>query len=115
MASAERQASAIFNDITYSIANLTADSAWYYIVSFDSSGSFSRPLIDPLTGRCIGVIAKDGTRHFAERVVMATGAWTPSLVDLEGQCVSKASIPCNTFSRLSSPLTRRDVTCDIMS
>lgn len=37
------------------------------------------------------MIAKDGTRHFAERVVMATGAWTPSLVDLEGQCVSKAS------------------------
>ncbi|KAH8089005.1 FAD dependent oxidoreductase [Filobasidium floriforme] len=59
---------------------------------FGSSGSFSRPLIDPLTSRCIGVIAKDGTRHFAERVVMATGAWTPSLVDLEGQCVSKCWI-----------------------
>jgi sarcosine oxidase/L-pipecolate oxidase len=38
---------------------------------------------------CVGVLAADGTRWPADRVVLATGAWSPTLVDLEGQCVSK--------------------------
>lgn len=58
-----------------------------------STGSFLRPLVDEETQRCVGVKTKDGTSHYAERVVMATGAWTPGLVDLEGQCVSKVSSP----------------------
>jgi sarcosine oxidase/L-pipecolate oxidase len=56
------------------------------------SGTFDRPILDPATGRCVGVIAKDGSRYAAERVVMATGAWSPSLIDLKGQCVSKVSL-----------------------
>jgi glycine/D-amino acid oxidase-like deaminating enzyme len=55
------------------------------------SGTFDCPIIDERTGRCQGVITKDGTKHLADRVVMATGAWTPSLVNLENQCVSKVS------------------------
>ena len=63
-----------------------------------SAGSFRRPIVDESTGKCIGVETKDGARHLAERVIMATGAWTPSLVDLKGQCVSKASFPRQTRS-----------------
>ncbi|KAI5450195.1 hypothetical protein NCC49_003344 [Naganishia albida] len=59
---------------------------------FGPSGTFDRPLIDSLTGRCVGVVAKDGATYEADRVVMATGAWTPSLINLEGQCVSKCWI-----------------------
>lgn len=55
-----------------------------------SSGTFKQPIIAD-SGRCIGVECKDGTKHYADRVIMATGAWTPSLVDLKGQCVSKVS------------------------
>jgi glycine/D-amino acid oxidase-like deaminating enzyme len=54
-------------------------------------GTFDRPLIDEATTRCVGVITKDGEKHYADRVVMATGAWSPSLIDLAGQCVSKVS------------------------
>ena len=46
-------------------------------------------MIDPVSKRCVGVIAKDGSRYEADRIVMATGAWSPSLIDLKGQCVSK--------------------------
>lgn len=58
----------------------------------DRSGTFGRPILDPATGRCVGVIAKDGSEYTAERVIMATGAWSPSLIDLKGQCVSKVSL-----------------------
>ena len=33
----------------------------------------------------------DGTRYYADKVVLAAGAWSPVLVDLEEQCVSKVS------------------------
>jgi len=39
--------------------------------------------------RCIGVEAEDGTEWKADVVVLATGAWSPTLIDLEGQCISK--------------------------
>ncbi|KAJ3454495.1 hypothetical protein MRS44_013095 [Fusarium solani] len=32
----------------------------------------------------------DGTQYYADRIILAAGAWTPSLVDVEDQCVSKA-------------------------
>ncbi|KAJ9112681.1 hypothetical protein QFC22_006183 [Naganishia vaughanmartiniae] len=59
---------------------------------FGQAGTFDRPMIDEATTRCIGVITKDGEKHYADRVVMATGAWSPSLIDLAGQCVSKCWI-----------------------
>ncbi|KAE8147347.1 FAD dependent oxidoreductase [Aspergillus avenaceus] len=39
--------------------------------------------------RCTGVITEDGTTHNADMVIMAAGAWTPSLVDLNGQLTAK--------------------------
>ncbi|OJD40379.1 fructosyl amino acid oxidase [Diplodia corticola] len=36
-----------------------------------------------------GVVAEDGSTHLAERVVLAAGAWSGVLVDLEGQLTAK--------------------------
>lgn len=52
------------------------------------AGTFTAPLL--ADGVCIGVQAKSGARYVADKVVLAAGAWSPALVDLEGQCVSKA-------------------------
>ncbi|GAM82995.1 hypothetical protein ANO11243_009810 [Dothideomycetidae sp. 11243] len=41
------------------------------------------------SGRCRGVVTRDGMMHEAELVVLAAGAWSPSLVDLEDQLVAK--------------------------
>lgn len=53
------------------------------------AGTFKRPLFatDGLT--CVGVETTDGTQYFADKIVLAAGAWSPTLIDLEGQCVSK--------------------------
>lgn len=56
---------------------------------FGKAGTFVRPILDG-TETCIGVETVDGTRYYADKVVLATGAWSPVLVDLEGQCCSKA-------------------------
>jgi len=42
--------------------------------------------------RCTGVRAVDGTFWPADFVVVAAGAWTPSLVNLEGQTTAKVSM-----------------------
>ncbi|XP_014556144.1 hypothetical protein COCVIDRAFT_100476 [Bipolaris victoriae FI3] len=55
---------------------------------FGGAGSFKQPLL--AEGVCIGVETADGTRYYADKVVLAAGAWSPVLVDLEEQCVSKA-------------------------
>ncbi|KAJ6137530.1 fructosyl amino acid oxidase [Penicillium samsonianum] len=34
--------------------------------------------------RCTGVELDDGSHVFADLVILAAGAWTPSVVDLEG-------------------------------
>ncbi|EXJ91986.1 hypothetical protein A1O3_00536 [Capronia epimyces CBS 606.96] len=39
--------------------------------------------------RCTGVITHDGTTHLADVVVVAAGAWTPSLVDVQAQLTAK--------------------------
>lgn len=54
---------------------------------FGSKGSFKQPLL--AEGVCVGVETVDGTRYYADKVVLAAGAWSPVLVDLEEQCVSK--------------------------
>lgn len=53
------------------------------------AGQFKAPILDK-DGACVGVEAVDGSRYLADKVVLAAGAWTPTLVDLEDQCVSKA-------------------------
>jgi sarcosine oxidase/L-pipecolate oxidase len=57
-------------------------------ISGDTKG-YVRQLILDETGECKGVITADGTRHEADRVILATGAWTPSLLDVKGQLVAK--------------------------
>ncbi|KIR43257.1 sarcosine oxidase [Cryptococcus deuterogattii 99/473] len=57
--------------------------------SFGASGAFDS-LILMEDGKTIkGVRAKDGSEYEADLVVLAAGAWSPALIDLEGQCISK--------------------------
>ncbi|EXJ94141.1 hypothetical protein A1O1_02534 [Capronia coronata CBS 617.96] len=49
--------------------------------SSSSSSSFQK--------KCTGVITHDGTHHSADMIVLATGAWTPSFIDLHDQLVAK--------------------------
>ncbi|GJP97935.1 hypothetical protein AnigIFM59636_008308 [Aspergillus niger] len=39
--------------------------------------------------RCTGVITADGSTHVADLVVVAAGAWTPTLLDVAGQLTAK--------------------------
>jgi sarcosine oxidase/L-pipecolate oxidase len=54
---------------------------------FYGAGTFKAPLL--AEGVCIGVEVADGTRYYADKVVLAAGAWSSVLVDLQDQCVSK--------------------------
>ncbi|XXG99587.1 hypothetical protein Hte_005927 [Hypoxylon texense] len=57
---------------------------------FGGAGSFKQPLFGDDGTTCVGVETVDGTKYYADKVVLATGAWSPALVDLEDQCCSKA-------------------------
>lgn len=56
------------------------------------AGTFKKPLFDEDGATTIGIETVDGTQYFADKVVLAAGAWSPTLVDLEGQCCSKVNI-----------------------
>ncbi|KAI1341713.1 fructosyl amino acid oxidase [Xylariaceae sp. FL0016] len=57
---------------------------------FGGAGSFGQPLFQDDGVTCMGIETVDGTRYYADKVVLAAGAWSPTLVDLEEQCCSKA-------------------------
>ncbi|KAF2445074.1 fructosyl peptide oxidase [Karstenula rhodostoma CBS 690.94] len=57
---------------------------------FGGAGSFKKPLFANDGVTCVGVETADGTQYYADKVVIAAGAWSSVLVDLEDQCVSKA-------------------------
>ncbi|OTA86150.1 hypothetical protein M434DRAFT_82309 [Hypoxylon sp. CO27-5] len=57
---------------------------------FGGAGSFKQPLFAEDGITCIGVETVDGTKYYADKVVLAAGAWSPTLVDLDDQCCSKA-------------------------
>ncbi|WVW79839.1 hypothetical protein I302_101809 [Kwoniella bestiolae CBS 10118] len=57
---------------------------------FGGAGSFKAPLFAADGTTCNGVETVDGTKYYADKVVLAAGAWSPTLVDLEEQCISKA-------------------------
>ncbi|ORY23686.1 peroxisomal sarcosine oxidase [Naematelia encephala] len=57
--------------------------------AFGSAGTFKSLLLGTDGKTCTGVKATDDTEWPADLVVLAAGAWSPILVDLEGQCVSK--------------------------
>jgi sarcosine oxidase/L-pipecolate oxidase len=67
---------------------------------FGGAGSFKQPLL--AEGVCVGVETVDGTKYYADKVVLAAGAWSPVLVDLEEQCVSKVSLGEHIVSLLES-------------
>jgi sarcosine oxidase/L-pipecolate oxidase len=56
---------------------------------FGGAGSFKKPIFGDDGVTCIGVETVDGSKYYADKVVLATGAWSPALVDLDDQCVSK--------------------------
>lgn len=58
--------------------------------SFGSAGSFKKPLFADDGKTCIGVETVDGSKYYGDKVVLAAGAWSPALVDLDDQCCSKA-------------------------
>ncbi|KAJ5390965.1 uncharacterized protein N7496_002033 [Penicillium cataractarum] len=57
---------------------------------FGGAGTFKRPLFAADGVTCVGVETADETQYFADKIVLAAGAWSPTLIDLDGQCVSKA-------------------------
>ncbi|KAL7420417.1 hypothetical protein Q5752_005388 [Cryptotrichosporon argae] len=59
--------------------------------AFGTAGTFKELILDGAgdCARAVGVRAADGTEWPADLVVIAAGAWTPVLIDLEGQCESK--------------------------
>lgn len=71
---------------------------------FGGAGSFKQPLL--AEGVCVGVETVDGTRYYADKVVLAAGAWSPVLVDLEEQCVSKVGLWESDTLKLRSDLGR---------
>jgi len=62
------------------------------ITSFSRSGTFDRLILSEDGTTCIGAITKDGTEYLADRVILAAGAWSPALIDLEDQCCSKVML-----------------------
>ncbi|WVW84473.1 hypothetical protein I302_106507 [Kwoniella bestiolae CBS 10118] len=57
--------------------------------AFGSSGTLKSLILGEDGKTCRGVKTADGTEWPADLVIMATGAWSPTLIDLENQCVSK--------------------------
>lgn len=51
-------------------------------------GHIKRLLFDE-QGRCIGAKSRNGTSHYADRVVLAAGAYSAALLDMKDQLVAK--------------------------
>ena len=56
------------------------------------SGTFKQPLFAADGSTVNGIETIDGTKYYADKVVIAAGAWTSTLIDLEDQCVSKVCL-----------------------
>ncbi|KAL6251755.1 hypothetical protein RBB50_001965 [Rhinocladiella similis] len=50
---------------------------------------YAQEVITSPSGECTGVRTLDGTIHSADVVVLAAGAWLPSLIDVDGQLTAK--------------------------
>lgn len=59
--------------------------------AFGTAGTFKELLLHADGTTCVGVKAVDGTEWQGDLVILACGAWSPTLLDLQGQCVSKVS------------------------
>lgn len=60
--------------------------------AYGDAGSFKKPIFAMDGATCIGIESVDGIKYYADKVVLAAGAWSPALVDLDDQCCSKVSI-----------------------
>lgn len=55
----------------------------------ENEGCFEKFVLDPSdASKVVGIQTKDGKVHNADHVVMATGAWTPGLVDMSNKLVA---------------------------
>lgn len=54
--------------------------------------------------QAVGIIAEDGTRWIADRIVLCTGAWSDSLLDTKGQLEAK----CWTLAHIQLTHKERD-------
>jgi sarcosine oxidase / L-pipecolate oxidase len=50
---------------------------------------YVRKLVYSSENVCTGVVTEDGSVHEADLVILAAGAWMPSLIDLQGQLTAK--------------------------
>jgi Glycine/D-amino acid oxidases (deaminating) len=57
--------------------------------SAEGGGNTFRGRRRGMCSECKGVVTADGTRHEADVVILAAGAWTPSLLDVKGQLTAK--------------------------
>ncbi|KAI7883299.1 nucleotide-binding domain-containing protein [Lichtheimia hyalospora FSU 10163] len=78
-------------------------------------GCFERLYTDE-NGAAIGIVTKDGTVHYGDRVIMATGPWTAGLIGLEdklratGQVVIQFKPPTSSiFHMPGQPVWSADV------
>lgn len=70
------------------MAKAAQDNGVEYI-SGETKGYVRKLILDEKTGVCKGVLTADGVRHEADLVIIAAGAWTPSLLDLKDQLTAK--------------------------
>ena len=45
-------------------------------------------------GKCVGVKLEDGEQLQSDLTILAAGAWTPSLVNLQGRCLATGQVLC---------------------
>lgn len=91
-----RAAAAWREDDIWAVGNVLFLCTVVMLINLQRKGTFKEPIFAADGKTCIGVLAADGTRHEADRVVLATGAWSPALIDLKDQCISKVSIFSNS-------------------
>lgn len=58
-------------------------------ISGETRGHVRTLVFDDLTGECQGAVTVDGTKYEGDVVILAAGAWTPSLLDMESQLTAK--------------------------
>lgn len=56
-----------------------------------SAGTFKQPLFHMDGMMCNGIQTMDRTKYYADKIILAAGAWSMTLVNLEDQCISKVS------------------------
>jgi sarcosine oxidase/L-pipecolate oxidase len=56
-------------------------------------GCFINVVCDPKNPKnVIGIKTKDGNTHHADRVIMTTGSWTPSVIDMKKQVIATGQV-----------------------